>query len=111
VLSWTLASIGDKKSAKFVREELLAKLENVKAFWVAGLKSFYRTVARACDGDQSAMPEIEEDVRGFGAFAKGAALGRYGAETRGLMDEYRQGREAADFVPKGDGVLGGGGGP
>ncbi|MHC4973066.1 MAG: HEAT repeat domain-containing protein [Planctomycetota bacterium] len=111
VLSWTLASIGDKKSAKFVREELLAKLENVKAFWVAGLKSFYRTVARACDGDQSAMPEIEEDVRGFVAFAKGAALGRYGAETRGLMDEYRQGREAADFVPKGDGVLGGGGGP
>jgi hypothetical protein len=109
VLSWTLASIGDEKSARFVRDELLARLENVQAFWVGGLKSFYRTVARACDGDESAMPAIEEGVRGFVAFAKGAALGRYGAETRGLMDEYRKDRDAPSFVPRGDGLLGGGG--
>jgi len=109
VLCWTLASIGDKKSGAFMRDELIAKLEHVKAFWVAGLRSFYRTVARKCDGDDSVMPGIEDGVRGFVSFAQGAALGRYGAETRGLMDEYRQGREAADFTPKGDNLLGGGG--
>ncbi|MHC4136216.1 MAG: HEAT repeat domain-containing protein [Planctomycetota bacterium] len=111
VLSWTLASIGDEKSGAFVRNELLARLENVKAFWAEGLRAFYHTVARKCDGDQSAMAGIEEGVRGFVAFAKGAALGRYGAETRGLMDEYRTGREGAGFTPKGDYLLGGGGGP
>ena len=57
------------------------------------------------------MAGIEGGVRGFVAFAKGGRLGRYGAETRGLMDEYRTGREAADFTPKGDGLLGGGRGP
>ena len=89
----------------------MAKLENVKAFWVAGLRGFYRSVARACDGDKSAMPAIEAGVGRFVAFAQGADLGRYGAETRGLMDEYREGRDEADFTPKGDGLLGGGGGP
>ncbi len=111
LLSWTLASIGDKKSAAFVREELLARLENVKAFWVAGLKSFYRSVARACDGDKSALPEVEAGVGRIAAFAQGAGggRGRGGAETRGLMDEYRKDRDAAEFTPKGDGILGGGG--
>jgi hypothetical protein len=109
LLSWTLASIGDEKSGKFVREELIARLENVKAFWVAGLRVFYQNVARACDGDESAMPDVERGVGGAVAFAKGADLGRYGAETRGLMDEYRKGREEAGFTPKGDGILGGGG--
>jgi hypothetical protein len=109
LLSWTLASIGDPKSGAFVREELLKKLENVKAFWVAGLRGFYRSVARACDGDKSVMPAIEAGVGRFVAFAQGANLGRYGAETRGLMDDYRKGREEADFTPKGDGLLSGGG--
>jgi hypothetical protein len=111
VLCWTLASIGDEKSGAFVRDELIAKLEHVKAFWVGGLRSFYRTVARKCDGDDSVMPGIEDGVRAAVGFARGAALGRYGAETRGLMDEYRAGREEADFTPKGDGLLGGRGGP
>jgi len=111
VLSWTLASIGDEKSGAFVREELIAKLKNIKAFWVGGLRSFYGTVARTCEGDKSGMQAIEDGVRGFVSFAKNANLGRYGAETRGLMDEYRTGREDADFTPKGDGLLGGGRGP
>lgn len=100
LLAWTLASIGDEKSAAFVREELLAKLENVQAFWVAGLKSFYRSVARACDGDKSALTEVEAGVGRIAAFAR---------RTGGLMDEYRKDREAAEFTPKGDGILGGGG--
>ena len=83
VLSWTLASIGDEKSGAFMREELIAKLKNVKAFWVAGLRNFYDAVARKCEGDKGAMAQIETGVGGFVAFAKGADLGRYGAETRG----------------------------
>jgi hypothetical protein len=45
------------------------------------------------------------------AFVRGAQLGRYGAETRSLMDDYRRKREAAGFAPKGDYLLGRGGGP
>ena len=105
VMSWTLASIVDKKSAEFMREELMARLKNVKAFWVEGLYKFYEAVARKCDGDKGAMAGIEAGVGGFVDFAKGADLGRYGAETRGLMDEYRKGRGAAKFTPKGDYLL------
>ncbi|MHC4669855.1 MAG: HEAT repeat domain-containing protein, partial [Planctomycetota bacterium] len=111
VLSWTLASIGDRKSGAFMRNELMARLKNVKAFWVGGLLSFYATVARKCEGTESSMAGIEEGVRGFAAFAKGANLGRYGAETRGLMDVYRKDREAAGFTPKGDYLLDGSGAP
>jgi len=111
VLCWTLASIGDSKSGAFVREELIARLENMKAFWVNSLKSFYRAVARKCEGHEDAMAGIEEGVRGFVAFARGAKLGRYGAETRSLMDEYRKFREDAGFSPKGDYLLGRGSGP
>jgi len=109
VLCWTLASIGDKKSAAFMRDELLSKLENVKAFWVAGLRSFYKTVARKCDGDESAMGGIEQGVRAALGFAKGGDLGRYGAETRGLIDAYRKDRPASGFTPKGEFLLGGDG--
>ncbi|MHC4109195.1 MAG: hypothetical protein ACYSTY_14030, partial [Planctomycetota bacterium] len=87
------------------------RLENVKAFWVDNLRSFYGTVARKCEGEEDAMAGIEEGVRGFVAFVKGGKLGRYGAESRSLMDEYRKFREAAGFAPKGDYLLGRGGGP
>jgi len=92
VLCWTLASIGDQKSGVFMRKELIAKLKNVKAFWVGALAGFYGLVARKCDGEEGVMPEIEKGVRRFVAFARGGRLGRYGAETRGLMDDYRKGR-------------------
>ncbi|MHC4960401.1 MAG: HEAT repeat domain-containing protein [Planctomycetota bacterium] len=107
VLCWTLASIGDPKSGKFMREELIAKLENVKAFWVDGLRSFYESTALMCEG-QGHMPDIEGGVRGFVAFTKGAALERYGAESRSLMDKYRKGRVSEEFRPKGDSLLGDG---
>jgi hypothetical protein len=105
VLCWTLAWIGDKKSGPFMRKELLPKLKNVKAFWVEGLREFYTTVARKCEGQQEAMTEIEQAVEGFVRFAMTADLGRYGAETRGLMDEYRRGRDMAVFKPRGDYLL------
>lgn len=105
LLSWTLAAIGDEKSGKFMREELLAKLDNVKAFWVGGLRAFYGSVARKCDGDDSEMAGIEGGVRGFVAFARQADLGRYGAETRNLMDDCRKDRDTATFRPKGDNLL------
>ena len=64
-------------------------------------------MAAACDGDRSQIPGIEEGVRGFVSFAKRFDLGRYGAETGDLMDEYRLGRDGAGFVPRGDNLLGG----
>ncbi len=106
VLGWTLACIGDPKSGPFVREELLAKLENVQAFWVDGLRRFYETVARACEGDAAALPAIEEGVRGIVAFTKGAEMERYGAETRHLIDDYRKDRPNGNFTPKGEFLLG-----
>ena len=107
LLSWTLAQIGDEKSARFMREELMAQLENVQAFWVDGLVGFYASVASACEGDASAMAGIEAGVGIFVEFAKSADLGRYGAETRGLMDACRKERPKTGFVPKGDGLLAG----
>ena len=108
LVCWTLASIGDPKSAKFVREELMARLKNIKAEWVDGLWRFYRNVARKCEGKGS-MAQIAGGVRGAVAYVKSLELERYGAETRSLMDEYRKDRKAAGFTPKGDYLLGGGG--
>jgi len=108
VYCWTLASIGDAKSGDFMREELLAKLEHVQAFWVGGLKSFYRTVARVCDGEKAAMPGVRQGVRGFVGFAKGANPDRYNVEARSLMDACRKFRKEQDFVPRGDYLLGDG---
>lgn len=105
LVSWTLAEIGDPASGTFMREELLARLENVKAFWVEGLRGFWEVVARCCDGERGLLPGIEAGVRGFVQFAVGGNLGRYGAETRALMDEARKGRDTTRFKPKGDGML------
>jgi hypothetical protein len=104
LLCWTLASIGDPKSGEFMRTELLEKLENVKAFWVDGVKSFYKDVARCCDGDKSAMAAIEQGIGGIVGFVTGA-----GGEVRPLMDEHRKDRPDGKFTPKGDGLLGGAG--
>ena len=109
VLCWALAAIGDPDSGTFLREELLSRLENMKAFWVEGLKGFYETVARKCEGDASAMPAIEEGVRVIVSFARGGGRGGPAAEPVGLMDEYRRDRAAGNFTPRGDGLLGGGG--
>lgn len=105
LVSWTLASIGDAKSGKFMREEMLHGLRNVKDFWVAGLTRFWDGVARACEGDEGALGEVEAGVAGFVSYAKNMGLARYGAETNNLMDEYRKGRDADGFVPKGDNLL------
>ncbi len=105
LMSWTLASIGDEKSEKFVREELIAGLKNVKAFWVGGLVNFWDAVAGTCAGDDSRMAEVAGGVRRFVAFARRGGLSRYGAETRSLMDDSRNGRYESEFTPKGDNLL------
>ena len=105
LVSWTLASIGDAKSAEFMREEMVDGLRNVKAFWVDGLRSFWETCADVCDGEKGRLGEVEAGVGGFVQFSKRANLKRYGAEIRPLMDGARKGREAADFKPKGDNLL------
>lgn len=105
LLSWTLASIGNAKSGKFVREELIAGLEHVKAFWVDGLVTFWDGVARVCEGDKTAMPGVEAGVGVFVKFATEGDLGRYGAEVRSLTDDARKGRDPTGFKPKGEGLL------
>jgi len=105
LVSWTLANVGDGESANFIIEELLPRLENMKTPWVQGVRDFYDNVARVCDGDKKRMARVVGGVRGAVSYVKGLRLERYGAETRNLMDEYRRGREAAGFTPKGDHVL------
>ena len=105
LVSWTLAQIGDRKSATFVREELIEGLKNVKAFWVEGLATFWATVAEVCDGRKERIAEVEAGVRVFVQFAKLGDLQRYGAEVRNLDDAARKGRASTGFRPKGDGLL------
>ncbi len=106
VVCWTLACVGDEKSGKFMRETLIAKLDNMKAFWVGPLRTFYKTVAEKCEGDKAAMGEIERGVAGFVGFAMGANAKKYEVEARPLMDKYRRDRPAQSFTPRGDGLLG-----
>jgi hypothetical protein len=110
VVAWTLASIADKKSAKFVRQELIAKLENIQAFWVAPLRGFYETVARVCDGEESELANVAIGVRATVGFASGGFGGRGGGDRPTLMDDSRTGRENGNFTPKGDNLLGSAGG-
>jgi hypothetical protein len=104
VLSWTLAAIGDRKSGRFVREELIGGLENVKAFWVEGMKRFWTGVAEACESGGEDLSGVEEGVRVIAGFAR-----RWTSGSTDLMDEARQDRDNTDFTPKGDNILGGGG--
>jgi hypothetical protein len=105
VVAWTLASIGSEKSANFVREELLVPLENMKAFWVEGLRNFFEAVAQKCAGDESKMAEIEGGVQVIVGFARGFGAGPNAPEPKSLMDESRTGREPQDFQPKGENLL------
>ncbi len=105
LVSWTLASIGDPKSGPFVREELIEKLRNVKAFWVKGMVDFWTAVAEKCEGDETKMAGIEAGVGVSVGFARRGALARYGAETRSLMDGARMDRDTSEFKPRGDGLL------
>jgi hypothetical protein len=107
VVSWTLASIGDAKSATFVRDELMTPIESVRAFWVEGLHTFWKTVAACCDGDRKRLPEVEAGVQAIYGFAKNAAAPDPKAPPPGvLMDEARRKRDGGTFKPKGDGLLG-----
>ena len=102
VVSWALASIGDKKSGKFVRKQLLERLENVQAFWVNGLKRFYRRVAEACEGDKSEVAVLQGEIGGFIGFALRANPDLDVVQK----DEYRRNREFGGFTPRGEGMLG-----
>jgi hypothetical protein len=112
VLCWTLASIGDKKSGRFMRDEMIAKLENNKAFWVEGVKTFWEAVARQCEGDgEDQMGGIVAGVRVTNRFSRRGGQGRGRGEPEGrnapqvLMDEARNNRDTTNFRPKGDNLL------
>jgi hypothetical protein len=103
VFCWTLAQIGDKKSGEYIREEFLAKLKNNQAWWAGALRSFYRNVARACEGDPEALAAVAQGVSGIAGFARRGS----NAETPTLMDECRLDRDSDGFQPLGDNLLGG----
>jgi hypothetical protein len=106
LLAWTLASIASKKSGKFMRDEMIAKLENMRAFWVEGLRNYWLSVARVCEGEESEMAAVEGGLRVIVGFAKRFALGQARDGMQDLMDEARKGRDNSDFTPKGDYLLG-----
>ena len=84
---------------------MVGGLKNVEAFWVSGLRQFWEGCARACIGEEGALEEVESGVGVFVSFARGGELERYGAETRGLMDDSRNVRESSGFKPRGDDIL------
>ena len=107
VVAWTLAQIGDSKSEKFVQTELVEKLENMQAFWVAPLRGFYRQVVRAIRGEEGALDAVDGGVGGFLSFAKRADPDGYGDQAAKMMDDCRRGRENSGFSPKGENLFGG----
>jgi hypothetical protein len=122
-LCWTLASIGDEKSAEFIREDMLPQIENMRGRWAGPLQDFYGAVATACDGDDEALGRVEEGVARIISFARGGWNGNGGGNNGGrgggpapddeespeLQDECRRGRDTTTFEPKGDSISGGGG--
>ncbi|MEN8151356.1 MAG: HEAT repeat domain-containing protein, partial [Planctomycetota bacterium] len=102
LLAWTLAHIGDDKSARFVHAELIDKMKNMQAFWVRPLQTYYENVAKQCNGEGDQMGEIVGGVQRTVGFAK-----RWTNEERVLMDDARTGRDNSKFTPKGDNILGG----
>lgn len=90
VIGIALAQIGDEKSGKFVREELLKQAENMQGRWSGAIKGFYTAVARSCEGEEEAKSDLEDSVRRTLEFAQ--------LETP-LVDEMRKDRDTTKFEP------------
>jgi HEAT repeats len=103
--SWTLARIGDEKSAKFMREVMLTQLENVRAFWVPRMVEFWEAVALKCGGDDSAMNGIEAGVGEFVNVANRFNMSPFEGEGKTLMDDARKLRDNSEFTPLADNLL------
>ncbi|MDJ0522600.1 MAG: hypothetical protein QNJ90_11085 [Planctomycetota bacterium] len=91
MLAWTLSEIGDPKSADFMRERMLAPLENVQSWWKGAVMTYYEAVARSCEGDEEAQDGVTEGVTGTLSFVGGSER---------FQDERRQGRDKSKFEPK-----------
>lgn len=102
LVSWTLACIGDPESDRFVKDELIDGLKNVKDYWVEMLKTFWFNVAEACNGQEGALERVEGGVRTIVTYAKSFNEERY---TTNLLDAYRKGRESTGFKPLGEHLL------
>lgn len=88
-LGWALATVGDPKSAVFVREKLLKPLEHVSGGpLVDAVVAFYVAIADVCDGRRDAMAIVEGGAK--------AVLGTYGNP---LTAEARKHRAFSSYVP------------
>jgi hypothetical protein len=105
LLSWTLAFIGDRKSAAFIREEFLTKLKGATAFWAKGMQMFWEGVAAKCEGDEQAIEGVAAGVRRTVGFAGGRGGADSGGPGPGLLDEARKNRDGGGFEPRGQGLL------
>jgi hypothetical protein len=99
LLLWTLAEIGDPKSGKFVREKVMAAL-NENNPWSGAIMAYYEAVVKKLDGDGSAMSDVVAGVERTFGFVGGNPLN----------DAARKGRDDAGFTPKGEFASAGGGG-
>ncbi len=97
-MMWVLARIGDPKTAEFVKERMLGPLEHVQSPWIGRTRDFYRAVVRACEGDASAVSDVENGLR----FILGMGVGNP------LQDAARKGRPDVGFTPLFDWEVGGG---
>jgi hypothetical protein len=105
LLSWTLAWIGDKKSAEFVRKKLLAELEGSTSRWAKGMRKFWDGVVECCDGQKGAMSGVEDGVRRTVGYASRWNRGEDDGKGLSLLDEARKDRDGDGFVPRGQGML------
>jgi hypothetical protein len=106
LLAWCLSEIGDPESAAFMREEMIAPMENTIAWWKDAVVAYYQSVARVCAGEEEARGGVDTGIRATLEFTGGTARFR---------GEAREGRETGRFQPKGEWELearsfGGGGG-
>ncbi|MDF1700611.1 MAG: hypothetical protein P1V36_05585 [Planctomycetota bacterium] len=106
LLAWALSEVKDPKSGKFMREKLIKPMENTQAWWKDAVVTYYDAVARACEGDESAVGDVDTGIRRTLEFVGG---------TKEVMDDARRERDKSKFEPKADweiegGGFGGGGG-
>jgi len=93
MLAWTLGQIGDPKSATFMREKLLAPLENTQSWWKGPVMEYYEAVARMCEGNEEAADAVDQGIRRTLSFTGGSTK---------FQTDARKGRDKSRFEPKAD---------
>jgi hypothetical protein len=93
MLAWCLSEIGDKKSADFIKEDMLKPLEHAQGRMIDMVVPYYEAVAASCGGDKTAKDTV-------GAGTQRAL--EWSGGTTAFRDEARKERDVSTFEPKAD---------